>query len=150
MTHQYELMVILDPEIDERTVAPSLDKFLNVIRNDGGTVENVDIWGRRRLAYEIKKKAEGIYAVVNFTAKSETSVELDRQLKLSEAVLRTKVLRTEEAVARVAAHTAEEEAKAARKAAAIAKKPAAPVVAKPVEAEPAADVAPEPAAAEAE
>jgi small subunit ribosomal protein S6 len=142
-------MVILDPEIDERTVAPSLDKFLGVIRNDGGTVENVDIWGRRRLAYEIKKKAEGIYAVVNFTAKSETSVELDRQLKLSEAVLRTKVLRTEEAVARVAAHTAEEEAKAARKAAAIAKKPAAPVAAKPVEAEPAA-VAPEPATAEAE
>ena len=60
MTHQYELMVILDPEIGERTVAPSLDKFLNVIRNDGGTIENIDIWGRRRLAYEIKKKAEGI------------------------------------------------------------------------------------------
>jgi small subunit ribosomal protein S6 len=126
MTHQYELMVILDPEIDERTVAPSLDKFLNVIRNDGGTIENVDIWGRRRLAYEIKKKAEGIYAVVNFTAKSETSVELDRQLKLSEAVLRTKVLRSEEAAARVVAHTIEEEAKAVRKAAAIAKAPAKP------------------------
>ncbi len=126
MTHQYELMVILDPEIDERTVAPSLDKFLGVIRNDGGTIENVDIWGRRRLAYEIKKKSEGIYAVVNFTATSDATVELDRQLKLSEAVLRTKVLRAEEAVARVAAHTAEEEAKAVRKAAAIAKKPAAP------------------------
>jgi len=126
MTHQYELMVILDPEIDERTVAPSLDKFLNVIRNDGGTIENVDIWGRRRLAYEIQKKAEGIYAVVNFTANSAATVELDRQLKLSEAVLRTKVLRAEEAVARVAAHTAEQEAKAERKAAAIAKKPAAP------------------------
>ena len=66
--HQYELMVILDPEIDERTVAPSLDKFLNVIRNDGGTIDNVDIWGRRRLAYEIDKKTEGIYAVVNLTA----------------------------------------------------------------------------------
>ena len=66
--HQYELMVILDPEIDERTVAPSLDKFLNVVRNDGGTIDNVDIWGRRRLAYEINKKTEGIYAVVNFTA----------------------------------------------------------------------------------
>jgi small subunit ribosomal protein S6 len=117
MTHQYELMVILDPEIDERTVAPSLDKFLGVIRNDGGTIENVDIWGRRRLAYEIKKKSEGIYAVVNFTATSEATVELDRQLKLSEAVLRTKVLRAEEAVARVAAHTAEQEKKAARKAA---------------------------------
>lgn len=117
MTHQYELMVILDPEIDERTVAPSLDKFLGVIRNDGGTIENVDIWGRRRLAYEIKKKAEGIYAVVNFTATSEATLELDRQLKLSEAVLRTKVLRAEEAVARVAAHAAAEEKKAAKKAA---------------------------------
>ena len=126
MTHQYELMVILDPEIDERTVAPSLDKFLNVIRNDGGTIENVDIWGRRRLAYEIKKKAEGIYAVVNFTANSDATVELDRQLKLSEAVLRTKVLRAEEAVARVAAHAAEEEKKAARKASAAAKAPAKP------------------------
>ncbi len=146
MTHQYELMVILDPEIDERTVAPSLDKFLNVIRNDGGTVENVDIWGRRRLAYEIKKKAEGIYAVVNFTANSDATVELDRQLKLSEAVLRTKVLRAEEAVARVVAHTEEEAKKAERKAAAIAKKPAAPAAAKPVEAAPAADVIPEPAA----
>ena len=140
MTHQYELMVILDPEIDERTVAPSLDKFLNVIRNDGGTIENVDIWGRRRLAYEIQKKAEGIYAVVNFTSNSAATVELDRQLKLSEAVLRTKVLRAEEAVARVAAHTAEQEAKAERKAAAAAKKPAA--AAKPAEAEaPAADEA---------
>jgi small subunit ribosomal protein S6 len=126
MTHQYELMVILDPEIDERTVAPSLDKFLGVIRNDGGTIENVDIWGRRRLAYEIKKKSEGIYAVVNFTATSEATVELDRQLKLSEAVLRTKVLRAEEAVARVEAHNAAEAKRAARK----------PVVeAKPVAAE---------------
>lgn len=114
MTHQYELMVILDPEIDERTVAPSLDKFLNVIRNDGGTIENVDIWGRRRLAYEIKKKSEGIYAVVNFTAESDATVELDRQLKLSEAVLRTKVLRAEEAVARVAAAAAAEAKKAER------------------------------------
>src|SRR3954447_4519583 len=99
-------MVILDPEIDERTVAPSLDKFLGVIRNAGGSVENVDIWGRRRLAYEIKKKSEGIYAVVNLTSTPEAAKELDRQLSLSEAVLRTKVLRAEEAVARAAATAA--------------------------------------------
>jgi small subunit ribosomal protein S6 len=127
MTHQYELMVILDPETDERTVAPSLDKFLNVIRNDGGSIDNIDIWGRRRLAYEINKKSEGIYAVVNFTATSESTVELDRQLKLSEAVLRTKVLRAEEAVARATAVRADDEKRAARKAAAAAKSPAKPV-----------------------
>lgn len=130
MTHQYELMVILDPEIDERTVAPSLDKFLGVIRNDGGTIENVDIWGRRRLAYEIQKKSEGIYAVVNFTATSEATLELDRQLKLSEAVLRTKVLRAEEAVARAGKIAAADEAKAARKAAKAPAKAAAAAAAK--------------------
>ncbi|WP_404312261.1 30S ribosomal protein S6 [Agrococcus terreus] len=115
---QYELMVILDPEVDERTVAPSLDKFLNVVRNDGGTVDTVDIWGRRRLAYEIDKKFEGIYAVVNFTAESATTVELDRQLKLSEAVMRTKVLRAEDAVTQTSKSRREAEAKAAKKAAA--------------------------------
>ena len=115
--HQYELMVILDPEIDERTVAPSLDKFLNVVRNDGGTIDKVDVWGRRRLAYEINKKSEGIYAVVDFTANADATVELDRQLKLSEAVMRTKVLRAEEAIAQVATAAKLAEEKAARKAA---------------------------------
>ncbi len=99
--HKYELMVILDPSIEERTVAPSLDKFLNVIRNASGTVDNVDLWGRRRLAYEIAKKTEGFYAVVNMTCSSAAVVELDRQLKLSEAVLRTKVLRADEAVVNI-------------------------------------------------
>ena len=90
---QYELMVILDPELDDRTVAPQLDKFLTVVSKDKGSVDNVDIWGRRRLAYDIKKKAEGIYAVVNFTSEPATAKELDRQLGLNESVLRTKLLR---------------------------------------------------------
>ena len=89
----YELMVILDPDLEERTVSPSLDKFLNVVRKDGGSVENVEIWGRRRLAYEINKKAEGIYAVVDMTAEPATAKELDRQLNLNEVVLRTKLIR---------------------------------------------------------
>jgi small subunit ribosomal protein S6 len=92
---QYELMVILDPDIEERTVAPSLDKYLSVVTTDGGSVDKVDIWGRRRLSYEIKKKPEGIYAVVDFTATPATAKELDRQLGLNEVVLRTKVLRTD-------------------------------------------------------
>ena len=60
----YEVMVILDPSLDERTIEPSLDKYLNVIRKDGGSIESLDVWGRRRMAYEIKKNAEGIYAVI--------------------------------------------------------------------------------------
>jgi small subunit ribosomal protein S6 len=90
---RYELMVILDPELEERTIAPSLDQFLTVIRQDGGAVEKVDVWGRRRLAYEINHKVEGIYAVLDVTAEPAAVKELDRQLNLNEAVLRTKVLR---------------------------------------------------------
>jgi small subunit ribosomal protein S6 len=89
-------MVIIDPEVEERTVEPSLDKFLNVVRNEGGTVDKVDIWGRRRLAYDIKKKSEGIYAVVNFTASPAAAAELDRQLGLNETILRTKIIRPED------------------------------------------------------
>ena len=89
----YELMVILDPNLEERTVQPSLDTYLNIVRNDGGTVDNIDVWGRRRLAYEIDKNAEGIYAVVSLQAEPATVKELDRQLTLNESVLRTKVIR---------------------------------------------------------
>jgi small subunit ribosomal protein S6 len=117
----YELMVILDPELEERTIAPSLDRFLTVITKADGTIGKVDIWGRRRLAYEINKKSEGIYAVVDFTSNSDATVELDRQLKLSEAVMRTKVLRAEEAIAQVATAAKLAEEKAARKAAAPAR-----------------------------
>lgn len=90
----YEVMVILDPDLEERTVAPSLEQYLNnVVRKDGGTVEKVDVWGRRRLAYEIDKNAEGIYAVIDLQAEPATVKELDRQLTLNESVLRTKVIR---------------------------------------------------------
>jgi small subunit ribosomal protein S6 len=89
----YEVMVILDPSLDERTVAPSLDTYLNVVRQDGGEISNVDVWGKRRLAYEIDKNAEGIYAVIDLKAEPATVKELDRQLTLNESVLRTKVIR---------------------------------------------------------
>lgn len=89
----YEIMVIFDPSLEERTIAPSLDNYLNVIREAGGSVEKLDVWGRRRLAYEIKKRAEGIYAVIDVQSTPQAVAELDRQLRLNETVLRTKVLR---------------------------------------------------------
>ncbi len=92
---RYEVMVILDPDLEERTVAPSLDQYLNVVRQDGGSVESVDVWGRRRMAYEIQKKTEGIYAVIELDAEPATVKELDRQLTLNESVMRTKVIRPE-------------------------------------------------------
>ena len=97
----YELMVILDPNLDERTVTPSLEAFLRVVRGDGGTVEKVEVWGKRRMAYEIAKHTEGIYAVLDVTCEPATVAELDRQLALNESVLRTKVMRVQ---VRKAAH----------------------------------------------
>ena len=91
----YEVMIILDPNQDERTVTPSLDKFLEIVRQEGGKVENLDVWGKRRLAYPINKKEEGIYAVINLDCEADTVKELDRVLNLNENVLRTKVLRTD-------------------------------------------------------
>ena len=88
-------MVILDPSLDERTVAPSLETFLNVIRQEGGSVDKVDVWGKRRFAYEINKLSEGIYAVIQLKSEPGAVQELDRQLGLNENVLRTKVLRTD-------------------------------------------------------
>ena len=90
----YELMVILDPDLEERTIAPSLDRFLTVVTKSGGTVKT-EIWGRRRLSYEIKKNAEGIYAIVDIEAEPAAVAELDRQLNLNESVLRTKLMRPE-------------------------------------------------------
>ena len=90
---KYEVVVILDPDLEEKTIAPSLETFLNVVKSDGGKVESIDVWGRRRMAYEINHKAEGIYAVLNVTATKEAVAELDRQLNLNEAVMRTKVMR---------------------------------------------------------
>lgn len=92
---KYEVMIIIDPDTDERQVPGTLDNYLKVITDGGGSVENVDIWGKRRLAYEIRKKPEGIYAVVNLTAEPATVQELDRQLSINESIMRTKVLRAD-------------------------------------------------------
>ncbi len=89
----YELMVILDPTIDERTVAPMMEKYLELVTADGGSVENVDVWGKRRLAYDIQKHSEGIYVVINMTTTPAVALEITRQMGISEAIMRTKLLR---------------------------------------------------------
>lgn len=89
----YEMVVILDPSTDERTVGSTFEKLIQVVPAEGGTVDNVDIWGKRKFAYEINKKAEGVYIVLTFTSTPATAAELDRQLGLNESVLRTKLMR---------------------------------------------------------
>lgn len=89
----YEVMVILNPDLEERTVGPTLDQFLKVVKDSGGSVEKVDIWGRRRLSFEMLKRWEGIYAVIDLTAEPAAVLELNRQMNLNETVMRTKVMR---------------------------------------------------------
>ncbi|WP_165984624.1 30S ribosomal protein S6 [Streptomyces sp. YIM 98790] len=89
----YEVMVILDPDLEERAVSPLIESFLSVVREANGKVEKVDTWGRRRLSYEINKKPEGIYTVIDLQAEPAVVKELDRQMNLNESVMRTKVLR---------------------------------------------------------
>ena len=91
--HQYELMFIADPELDERGLKKLTEQYLELVTKEGGSVENTDIWGRRKLAYEIDGKTEGNYVVVNYTTTPEVSAELDRVLNLNESVVRTKILR---------------------------------------------------------
>lgn len=91
----YEMMIILSTEVDERNLQSIVAKLLQVVPDEGGTLTNIDIWGRRKLAYPIKKHDEAIYIVVDMNTTSETAKELDRQLGLNEIVLRTKLLRKE-------------------------------------------------------
>jgi small subunit ribosomal protein S6 len=86
-------MVILDPDTEERSIQSTLEQYLTVITKGGGTVDSLDIWGRRRLAYEIRKKPEGLYAVITLTAQPADVKELDRQFSINESIMRTKVIR---------------------------------------------------------
>ncbi len=90
---KYEVVVIVDPDVDDRQVNGLLEKPLAGLTKAGGTVDSIDVWGRRRLAYDINKKSEGIYAVLNVTAEPAVVKEMDRQFTLNEQIMRTKVIR---------------------------------------------------------
>ena len=89
---KYEVMIIIDPTAEERQVDSLMEKYLKVITDEKGTVDNVDVWGK---AYDIQKKSEGIYVVINATCEPATIQEMDRLLAIDEKVMRTKVMRPE-------------------------------------------------------
>jgi len=92
LTHSYETIFIIDATLEEESVKALQDKFTNLIAKNG-TVESVDEWGKKRLAYEINDKTEGYYVLVNFTADTEFPKELDRQYKITDGILRTIIVR---------------------------------------------------------
>ena len=93
---KYEVMVLIDSDVDERQVPALVEKHLEVITKGGGTVDNTDHWGRRRLAYDINKKSEAIYAVLQISAEPAIVSEMDRLMTIDERIVRTKVLRRED------------------------------------------------------
>ncbi len=100
----YETMIVFDTTVDAQSIQLALDRALETIRNHGGSPGAIDRWGKRPLGYEIKKRKEGYYVVVEFAGDSSTVDELDRILTLSDEVLRFKILRRHDrAPARVAA-----------------------------------------------
>lgn len=86
--NKYETLFILKATLDEEALKAGVEKFKGIIENGGGTIENVDAWGRRKLAYEIDKQNEGIYTLINFTADSQLPKELDRVFRITDSVVR--------------------------------------------------------------
>ena len=134
--NKYEVVYIIDPAVEEEARKALIARFNDLIANNGGTVEKVEEWGKRRLAYAIDYKTEGYYVLVNFQAEAELPKELERNLQISDSVIRYQVIRLIER-------------KVGIKPRAVRPAPvAAPVAAPAVEAEPAAEAPVETPAAE--
>lgn len=91
LTRKYETIIVLKPGLSEEETAAQVEKYKNLIA-EHGTVENVDEWGKRRLAYPIKDETEGYYVQYNYTAPTNFPAEFDRQLKISDVVLRSLIV----------------------------------------------------------
>ena len=92
---KYENIFLAHPSLDEEAVKALIEKFKGVIENGGGTVDNVDFWGKRKLAYEIAKVNEGYYTLINFTASPELLKELDRVLRITDGIIRHMIVKEE-------------------------------------------------------
>jgi small subunit ribosomal protein S6 len=99
----YETMIVFDTSVDAQAIQIALDRALETIRTNGGTPGTIDRWGKRPLAYEVNKRKEGYYVLVEFNGESMTVDELDRILTLSDEVLRYKILRRHVRASRVTA-----------------------------------------------
>jgi small subunit ribosomal protein S6 len=93
---KYETTYIIDSTLADEDQTALIDRFQRLVAEQGGTVDGVDKWERRRLAYEVKGKREGIYVVMNFTGPSAAEAELQRVLRLTDNVLRHIVVRVDE------------------------------------------------------
>jgi len=92
---KYETVYILRPDLDEEAIKSMVERFSNLVTEQGGEVVKVDEWGIRRLAYPIEKQREGYYVVMNFNAEADVPKELERVFKITDGVMRYIVVREE-------------------------------------------------------
>ena len=91
--NKYEVVYIIDPAVEEDARKELITKFNDLITGNGGSVDKVEEWGKRRLAYAIDYKTEGYYVLVNFQAEAELPKELERNLQISDSVIRYQVIK---------------------------------------------------------
>lgn len=147
MVRQYEAVYILDPGLEEEQQNALVQRFQTIVQDQGGSIQHLDRWERRRLAYEIKGRREGYYIVMNFSGEPAVEAELGRVMGITDGVIRHMVTRMDERIAQKAISEAkaaaeakaraEAEARAAAEAAAAAAPPAP--VAPPAPAAPAVE-----------
>jgi len=94
--HEYELMVVMHPDIPEEDMTSAIDRISTAVTSRGGEVEEVNAWGRRRLAYPIRRQVEGHYLVSNIKLDPNRTRELESGLMISEDVLRHLLIRRDE------------------------------------------------------
>ena len=96
MLNKYETIYIIKPEVEEQGIKELVEKFNTLIETEGGKVSETQEWGLRRLAYPIQKKEQGYYVLVNFEAKPESIVELERVYKITDSVMKFITIRKDE------------------------------------------------------
>ncbi len=85
---KYETIFVLNSEMNEEQVNLTIDKVKSIIEKSNGIIENVDIWGKKKLAYEINKKTEGYFVLINFKSSEDFPKELDRNFRIMDSVIR--------------------------------------------------------------
>lgn len=93
--NKYELVVVVKPTLEDEAIKAEFEKVNELITKFGGTIDNIDNWGKRRLAYEIEKHTDGIYNIVSFSAPGTTPIEIENRIRIMENVLRYLVIRVD-------------------------------------------------------
>lgn len=96
MVRKYEVVMIIDPKLEEEAYESVIAKYSDLVTNNGGEINKIDRWGKKRLAYEIEDKVEGYYVLMQFTAESSVAQEMERLFKISDDVFRHLVVREDE------------------------------------------------------